>query len=204
MKNVLLVTSSPRGELSHSTQVATELAQSLGGSLAIRELWRDPMPPIGTDFIHAIFTPEADRTAQQIALLRPSDEAIEEIQRADVVVIAAGMINFGMPAALKTWIDQITRSGLTFGYGESGPEGLLLGKRVVLVLAAGGVYTTGPSAALDHLSPALRTNLEFLGMTDIQTVWIEGVGFGEEATGKALSQARQRSKELALTASAAA
>jgi FMN-dependent NADH-azoreductase len=197
MKNVLLVTSSPRGESSHSTRVATELAQSLAGNLVVRDLWRDRLTAIGPDFIHAVFTPEANRTPEQQIELLPSDQAIAEIQNAEVIVIAAGMINFGMPASLKTWIDLITRSGLTFQYGESGPEGLLTGKRAILVLATGGVYSTGALSAMDHLQPALRTNLEFLGITDIETVWIEGVGLGEDAVERALAQAGERSREVA-------
>lgn len=197
MKNVLLVTSSPRGESSHSTRIATELAQSLGGNLVIRDLWRDRLPAIGPEFIHAIFTPEANRTPEQQIELLASDQAIAEIQRADVVVIAAGMINFGMPASLKTWIDLITRSGVTFKYGEAGPEGLLTGKRAVLVLAAGGVYSSGAMTAFDHLAPALKTNLEFLGIADIETIHIEGVAYGEEAVERALAAAGERSREVA-------
>ena len=197
MKNVLLVTSSPRGEVSHSTNVATELARNLGGNLTIRELWRDPITPIGPEFVHAIFTPEAERTPEQRDLLRHSDEAIEEILAADVIVIAAAMINLGMPATLKTWIDLISRSGVTFRYSETGPVGMLHGKRVVLVLASGGVYTSGPGAAINYLEPHLRTGLDFVGLTNAETVWIEGVAFGEDAAQLALAQARQRARDLA-------
>jgi FMN-dependent NADH-azoreductase len=196
MKNVLLVTSSPRGEMSHSRRVATELAQKLGGNLTVRELWREPMTPIGPEFLQALSTPEAERTPQQWATLAPSDEALAEIQAADTVIVAAGMINFGMPATLKTWIDHIARAGVTFRYSEAGPEGLLKGKRLVLVLAAGGVYSSGPRAAMDHLEPALRTTLGFLGLTDVETIWIEGVAFGEVATELALTEAGERTREL--------
>jgi FMN-dependent NADH-azoreductase len=192
MQNVLLVTSSPRGEVSHSTHVATELARGFGGDLTVRELWRDPPTPIGPEFVHAIFTSVADRTPQQRALLQTSDEAIGEILAADVIVIAAAMINLGMPASLKTWIDFITRSGVTFRYSEAGPVGLIRGKRVVLVLASGGVYTSGPGAAINFLEPPLRTSLDFVGLTGAETVWIEGLAFGEDATQLALTQARDR------------
>ncbi len=197
MKNVLLVTSSPRGESSHSTRIATELAQSLEGNLIVRDLWRDRLPAIGPEFVHAIFTPEANRTPEQQIELLASDQAIAEIQNAEIIVIAAGMINFGMPAALKTWIDLISRAGVTFQYGEAGPKGLLAGKRAVLVLASGGVYSSGAMAGMDHLQPALRSNLQFLGITDIETVWIEGVAFGEDAVERALALAGERSREVA-------
>lgn len=196
MKNVLLITSSPRGEASHSTQVAKSLAADLGGSLVLRDLWRESLAPIGPEFVHAAYTPEEARTPEQRAILLPSDEAIAQVKAADVVVVAAGMINFGMPAALKTWIDLISRAGITFRYGESGPEGLLTGKKLILVLASGGVYSSGPFAAMDHLEPALRANLGFLGLTDVETIRIEGVAYGAEALEKALSQAEIRSREV--------
>lgn len=201
MKNVLLVTSSPRGEASYSAQVATELAREItgeiGGSLTVRELWREPIPAIGPEFVHAGFAPEADRTPEQRATLATSDELIAELQAADVVVVAAGMINFGMPATLKTWIDHLSRKGVTFRYGEAGPEGMVTGKRLVLVLASGGVYTSGPMLAMNHLEPPLRTNLGFMGLTNVETVWIEGVAYGEDAAELALASARERSREVA-------
>ncbi len=197
MKNVLLITSSPRGEASHSTRVATELAHQIGGDLTVRELWRERLAPIDPYFVHAVFTPEAARSPEQAASLALSDRSVAEVQKADVIIVAAGMINFGMPATLKTWIDLISRAGLTFRYSESGPEGLLKGKRLILVLAAGGVYSNGPMAPMDHLESALRANLGFLGLTDVKTVWIEGVAFGEESVERALAEAGARSREVA-------
>jgi FMN-dependent NADH-azoreductase len=196
MKNVLLLTSSPRGELSHSTQVATKLAQEIGGTLTVRELWRNPPPTIGPEFVHAVYTPEPHRTAAQREALAFSDEFIAELRAADLIVIGAGMINFGIPASLKSWIDHVTRKGETFEYGESGPVGLLTGKKLVLVLAFGGVYSSGPMESFDHLAPALHGVLGFLGLTDVETIRIEGVAYGEEAAAKALDGAGERVREL--------
>ncbi len=112
--------------------MALDLARRLGGDLTVRELWREPLAPIGPDFVQAIFTPEEQRTDDQRTLLVPSDEAIQELFAADTIVIAAGMINFSLPATLKTWIDHVVRAGVTFRYGESGPEGLVKGKRAIL------------------------------------------------------------------------
>jgi len=196
MGNILLVTSSPRGEASHSTQVATDLARNLGGNLTVRELWRKPPALIGPEHVMAIYTPEAARTPEQRALLKESDEAIAEVLAADTLVIAAGMINFGMPASLKAWIDLITRAGVTFAYGASGPEGLIKGKRLILVLASGGVYSTGPAASMNHLEPTLRSNLGFLGITDVETIWLEGMSMGEAAVESALSQAKEHTEKV--------
>ncbi|MES2461979.1 MAG: NAD(P)H-dependent oxidoreductase, partial [Armatimonadota bacterium] len=119
---------------------------------------------------------------------------------ADMVVIAAGMFNFGMPSTLKTWIDHVTRAGLTFRYGDGGPVGLVQGKKVILVLAMGGVYSSGPMAPMNHLEPHLRTSLGFLGMTDIETVAIEGTAMGPEATEQAVAAARARAETLSVAA----
>ena len=197
MKNTLLITSSPRGEASYSTQVATELAHSLGGSLTIRELWRNPLAPIDEPFIAANFTPKEARSPEQAELLAQSEELINELFAADTIVIGAGLINFGMPTALKNWIDLIARKDITFRYGESGPEGLLTGKSLILVIASGGVYSSGPMSSFDHLEPALRSVLGFLGLTDVKTIRIEGVAFGAEAAEKALAGARETVRELA-------
>jgi FMN-dependent NADH-azoreductase len=196
MKNVLLITSSPRGELSHSSKIAKEIAQSIGGRLIVRELWREPLAQIGPEFIEAVHTPSENLNADQRKLVAPSEDAIAELLAADVLIIAAGMINFGMPASLKSWIDHITRNGATFQITENGYEGLVTGKRAILVLASGGIYTSGPMAGMNHLESALRTNLGFLGVTDIETVAIEGVAYGEEAIANALQQAGRRSQEV--------
>lgn len=196
MKNLLLVTSSPRGEASHSTSLAGELADGLarttGATIARRELWRDPLPEIGPAFVHASYTPAEARTPEQDAALADSNAVVAEVQAADTLVIGAGMINFGAPAALKTWIDHLARRGLTFRYGEAGPEGLLRGKRAILILASGAVYSAGPYASFNHLEPPIRSVLAFLGITDVETVWVEGVAAGEEATTLALAAARER------------
>ena len=197
MKNVLLITSSPRGEASHSTRVATELASKIGGQTVLRELWKEPLPPIGTDFALGIHTPVEQRTEPQQAAVALSDALVEELKAADVIVIGAGMINFGLPATLKTWVDYITRSGLTFQYGEAGPVGLVTGKKVILVLASGGVYSSGPFQAYNHLEPTLRTNLGFIGLTDVETIWLEGLLYGDEAVAGAVARADERSQELA-------
>lgn len=197
MDKTLLITSSPRGAASHSTTVATELAHSLGGDLIVRELWKHPVPPIGELTIRSMTIPEADQTEAQRASLAVSNELVDEILASDTIIIAAGMINYGMPANLKSWIDQITRLGRTVRYGENGPEGLLGDKRFILVLAAGGLYThRGPGSERNHLEPALRTNLAFLGVNDPEVIWIEGTLHGEEQTASSLASALRHVERL--------
>ncbi len=191
MTKVLLITSSPRGEASLSKKVADELvSQIVGAEVTTRDLMRAPLPHIGPSFIGAMFTPEDARTTEQRRELALSDELIAELKAADVVIIAAGMINFGIPSTLKAWIDHVTRSGITFAYGANGPKGLVEGKKVVLVLATGGIYSSGPMVAHNHVEPHLRTSLGFIGLTDIETVVIEGGIRGPESVEKALTDAR--------------
>jgi FMN-dependent NADH-azoreductase len=95
-----------------------------------------------------------------------------------VVVLGVPMYNFGVPAALKNWIDAISRAKVTFQYTANGPEGLLKGKKIYVVLTRGGQYRNTPS---DTQVPYLRTVLSFLGMTDIQFIYAEGLALGADA-----------------------
>lgn len=204
MSSILLVTSSPRGDASHSTRVATELAQRLaatpGSTLAVRDLARDPLPNIDAAFASGIGKPAGERSAAQAAAVAASDAAVDELLAADVVVLATGLINFGIASTLKAWIDHVARSGRTFRYGADGPQGLAAGKRVYLVLASGGVYSQGPAAAFDHAVPYLRSALGFLGMTDVEVIRIEGVAMGADAERAALAKARDQVSGLAAAA----
>jgi FMN-dependent NADH-azoreductase len=100
-----------------------------------------------------------------------SDTLIAELEQADEVVIGVAMHNFSIPASLKLWIDQIVRSGRTFSYSSSGPQGLLRGKKATLLSASGGVYEAGtPAGAMNFVDPYLKTVLGFIGITDVTSV----------------------------------
>ena len=116
------------------------------------------------------------------------------------IVIGTGLINFNIYSSLKTWIDNVARAGLTFKYTESGPVGLATGKKVYVVLASGGVYSQGPAAPLNHAVPYLKSVLGFMGITDIETIYVEGLAFGPEAAEKAIGAAKSRVEEIALAA----
>ncbi|MEQ8344226.1 MAG: FMN-dependent NADH-azoreductase [Sneathiellaceae bacterium] len=205
MSEILLVTSSPRGTASHSSRIAGELARGLqaaspGSRLAVRDLAAQPLPHIGSDFAAGIHAPADTRSAAQAQAVASSDAAVAELLAADTVVIAAGLINFAVPSTLKAWLDHVARAGQTFRYSEKGPEGLVTGRKVYLVIASGGVYSDGPAAAFDHAVPYLRTMLGFLGMTDVELIRVEGVAMGPDAEARALSQARAQLSGLAQAA----
>ena len=201
MTQILFLTSSPRGGASYSNRVAARVLENLGRAhpesrLTVRDLAKDPLPHIDENFVTGIFSPTDRLSAEQRERLAVSDHLIEELLGADIVVIAVGMINFGIPSTLKAWIDHVTRAGRTFRYGEGGPRGLVTGKRVILVEAKGGVYSDGPRRELDHVTPYLLQLLAFLGMTDVKVIGIEGTALGPEFAEKALDTALKQAIEL--------
>jgi FMN-dependent NADH-azoreductase len=197
MSKVLLVTSSPRGAVSHSTQIARRLVDQLTSddlkpTVVVRDLFKEPLPHIGEDFVTALGTPPEQRTAAQKIAIARSDELIGEIFAADVIVIASGMVNFGVPSTLKTYIDYVLRAGATFRYTANGPEGLVKGKRAFIVHASGGIYSHGPAQAINFQDTYLKHVLGFIGVTDVEVISIEGIARGPEAAQTALAAAADR------------
>jgi FMN-dependent NADH-azoreductase len=197
MSKVLLVTSSPRGTASHSSRLGRTLADQLASgdrrsSVTVRDLSKEPLPHIGEDFVTALGTPAEQRTPAQSAAIALSDHLIAELFAADVIVIASGMINFGVSSTLKTWIDYVLRASVTFRYTPNGPEGLVKGKKAYIVRASGGVYSEGPAQAANFQDTYLRHILGFIGVTDVETIHIEGLAFGPEVAEKALTSAAGR------------
>ncbi len=200
MTNILLVTSSPRGAESLSTRFATEIAEGLrtrsGGTLVTRDLAATPPPHIGPAYIHGrVAAPEA-RTPEQADAVDLAQVLVEEVKAADVIILGSGMINFGLSSQLKAWFDHITWPGVTFGYGDAGPEGLLTGKKVYLVTATGGVFSDGPWAPFDFQTGYLRHLLGFIGLTDVEVIRVEGTAFGPEATKAAIAAAETRLRSI--------
>ena len=111
---------------------------------------------------------------------------IARVQAANVLVLGVPMYNFGVSVQLKSFIDSIARAGITFRYTESGPEGLLKGKRVYVACARGGVYRDTPA---DSQTPYLRQVLGFLGMTDVEFIYAEGMNLGPESAEKSFAAA---------------
>jgi FMN-dependent NADH-azoreductase len=205
--SILLVTSSPRGSSSHSTRIATELADRLRAAdpeatLVVRDLAAHPLPHIGSDYSAGIYMPSEKRSDRQAEVVGVSDEAVDQLLAADTIILATGLINFSISSTLKSWIDHVARAGRTFSYGKEGPKGLVTGKKVYIVLASGGVYSEGPAVQLDHAVPYLRNVLAFIGLTDVEVIRIEGVGMGPEATDAALRKATDRVTALALASRA--
>lgn len=197
MSKILLVLSSPRGEASHSTRVARELVGSLAASdpaadVTVRDLAAEPLPLLDGGLLAALGTEAAARTPEQAEAVAQSDSLVAELFAADTIVIASAMINFAPTSTLKTWFDHLLRAGVTFRYDESGPHGLVTGKKAYLVVAQGGVYSQGPAKPFDFQVPYLRHVLGFMGITDVEVIAIEGIAFGPEMAEKAVQAALER------------
>jgi FMN-dependent NADH-azoreductase len=200
MSQILLITSSPRVG-SYSTRVGRKLAQRLasrpGSNLTVRDLTREPLPHIDDSFAVAHNTPPDLLTTAQKSALSLSDRLLAELFAADTIIVAAAMINFGIPSSLKAYVDYVVRPGVTFRYGNNGPEGLIKGKKAYLVVARGGSYSQGPMKAFNFQDTYLKTALGFIGITDVEVIAVEGVAFGPEVAEKAVSTALARVDAIA-------
>ena len=194
--NILQINSSARswanGQGSQSTRLANELVEQLraanaGAMLTVRDLTANPHPALDEATLGALFTPAEARSAEQHARVALDHALIEEVKAADAIVIGVPMVNFGITSQLKNWIDAIAKAGVTFKYTATGPVGLVEGKKVYAVLTRGGVYRDQPH---DTQVPYLRQMLGFLGITDIEFIYAEGLAMGPDAEAKALASAR--------------
>jgi len=191
--NILQINSSARREASHSTRLANRIVERLrdahpDATLTLRDLNHAPHPVLDEVALGALFTPADQRTPEQAARVAMDDGLIAEIQAADVVVLGVPMYNFGVPSQLKNWIDAISRAGVTFRYTEKGPEGLAKGKRVVIASGRGGFY--GENSPADFQEAYLRQVFGFIGITDIEFVRAEGVGYSPKHRADAVEGAK--------------
>lgn len=189
--NILQINSSARRVGANSTRLADSIVARLlaadpAAKLTLRDLAANPHPVLDEAALGALFTPVEQRTPAQAERVALDDMLIAEIQAADVLVLGVPMYNFGVPVQLKNWIDAIARAGVTFRYTENGPEGLLKGKKVFVALARGGRHR---GTETDSQVPYLKTVLSFVGMSDIQFIYAEGLNMGPEAAQQGFAEA---------------
>ena len=170
-QTVLHIDASARFAGSTTRQLTASIVEKLGGSVIRRDL-TEAIPQITEDWVGANFTPADQRSAAQQDVLALSDTLVAELRAADVIVIGVPVYNFGVPAALKAWVDQIGRAGETFRYTENGPVGLLEGKRAIIALATGG---TPDGSDIDFASGYMRHIMGFVGITDVDVIAAEQV-----------------------------
>lgn len=179
MKKILHIVSSPRGERSMSNKLGNGIVEKIkedfpGSTVTEVNLVKNYFPHLEEVHIASFFTPVEHFTDGNREAMKHSDQAIAQIKDADVLVIDAPMYNFGIPSALKTWLDHVVRVNVTFKIGEQGPEGLVQGKKLYIALAAGAIYSSGPMENYDFVTPYLKLIFGFIGITDVTVFRIEG------------------------------
>jgi len=196
---LLQITASLKGDASHSTHLTQEFvaqwaSRHPGAQVIHRDLVSQPLPHLDGVRFGAFITPAEQRTPEQQAIVAESDTLIAEIRSADVIVIGVPLYNFGMPSQLKAYFDHIARAGVTFRYTANGPEGLIGGRKVYIMAARGGLYA---GTDRDAQTAYLKTFLGFLGLTDLEFVYAEGLAMGENQAEAALAQASADIQRLA-------
>ena len=164
MSTVLHIDASARRTGSVSRDLTAKIVDRFDGATVITRDLADPLPLIDETWVNANFTKPDQRDDAQTAKLALSDQLIDELDAADVIVIGLPIYNFGVPAALKAWIDQVARAGVTFKYTENGPEGLLKNKRAIIAVASGG---TAAGSEFDFATDYVRHVLGFIGIKDV-------------------------------------
>ena len=190
---ILQINTSARAESGNSTRLANAITAHLksrhpAAEVEVRDLAKNPLPFLDEAGVTAVFTPADQRTPEQVARIALDEAMIARVQAADVLVLGVPMYNFGVSVQLKSLIDSIARAGVTFRYTEAGPEGLIKGKRVYVACARGGVYRDTPA---DSQTPYLRQVLGFLGMTDVEFIYAEGMALGPESVEQAFAAAQE-------------
>ncbi|HYE45584.1 MAG TPA: NAD(P)H-dependent oxidoreductase [Caulobacter sp.] len=201
MTKVLVLNSSVSGDESASRALVQSLVEQLsrpGVAIIERDLGADPIPHLTPETVGTIRGAEPANPIQREARAL-ADGLIAELKDADLLVIGAPMYNFAIPTGLKAWFDHVLRAGATFRYSEAGPEGLVTGKKAIVVISRGGLYSEGPAAAVDFQEPHLRQLLGFMGITDVTFVRAEKLGFGPAARDQAIAEARDELGRLAAT-----
>jgi len=199
MTKILYLKTSPRGDASYSNRVGDHVLDELrkahpGASVVERDLADEQPDHIDARFLAALGAPDEKRGEAERTRIAHADALIDELLAADVVVISVAMINFAIPSTLKTWIDLVARAGRTFRYVDGKPQGLAVGKRVILVQAHGGQYCGTQMQSIDFVTPYLLHMLGFMGMTDVETIHVEGTIFGEEVAEKAVVAGIERAR----------
>ncbi|MBM4930419.1 FMN-dependent NADH-azoreductase [Vibrio parahaemolyticus] len=194
MSRVLALKSSILGDYSQSNKLVEDFIKNVDqDKLTVRDLAANPLPVLDFAVATALRATE-DLSQEQQVVVDLSDTLIEEVKAADTLVIAAPMYNFTIPTQLKNWIDLIARAGVTFKYTENGVQGLIEGKKAIVVTTRGGIHKDSPT---DNVTPYLRIVLGFVGITDVEFVYAEALNMGEDAASKGISEAQSQLATMA-------
>jgi FMN-dependent NADH-azoreductase len=199
MKTVLQIQTSLFSDAGQSSRLARMFVAEwrkahASHEVAVRDIGGEMVPHLTAERFQAFLAKPGDRTPEQRAVVEYSDTLIDELKRADVIVLGLPMYNFGVPSSLKAYFDHVARSGVTFRYTETGPLGLLTGKKVYVFAARGGFYAGTP---LDTQTAYVRDFLRFLGIDDVEFVYAEGLSMGDASKAEALANAEKAIQSIA-------
>ncbi|WP_061241743.1 FMN-dependent NADH-azoreductase [Ectopseudomonas composti] len=199
MSRILVIESSARQQGSVSRELTQQFIANWqvahpADQIQLRDLVAEPVPHLDATLLGGWMTPSEQQSEAEKAALARSNQLTDELLAADVLVLAAPMYNFAIPSTLKAWLDHVLRAGVTFKYTETGPQGLLTGKRAFVLTARGGIYA---GSGLDHQEPYLRQALAFIGIHDVQFIHAEGLNMGAEFSEKGLAQAKAKLADVA-------
>ncbi|WP_404788413.1 FMN-dependent NADH-azoreductase [Altericista sp. CCNU0014] len=202
MAHILHIDASPRGERSVSRMLAKEFvaqwkATYPDDTVTYRDIGRYPVPLLSEAWIAGVFTTPDQWSPESAKALQISDELVDEFWAADRYVFSIPMYNFSIPAHFKAYIDQIVRVGRTFVLDEAGYKGLVHDRKMTIILAQGGVYPEGsPSQIYDLQTPYLKLIFGFMGITDIDFVYANGLALGDDTRSQAIASARSALKTM--------
>ncbi|PLA74503.1 FMN-dependent NADH-azoreductase [Hydrogenovibrio sp. SC-1] len=194
MATLLRIDSSARQQTSVSKNLADQAENSWlkkhpNGIIERLDTNSAQIPHITETVINAMYTPSDKRSADQQHALALSDQLIEQLKRADTLLISTPMYNFSIPSSLKAYLDLVLRVGETFVYTDQGPKGLLPNKEAIIVVATGGNYTRAPLNEMDFVTPYLKVAMNFIGIEQISTFVAPGQGGAAEKAQAAQQQA---------------
>jgi FMN-dependent NADH-azoreductase len=195
MKTILHLNSSIFGDGGQSSRLAKAFIGELPAAKVVtRDLAAQPLPHLDAERFGAFLSKPEARTPAQQQVLNESDALVAELRAADTIVLGLPMYNFGVPSQLKAWFDHVARAGVTFKYTDKGAVGLLTGKKAYVFAARGGLYQGTPR---DTQTAYVRDFLAFLGITDVQFVYAEGLAISEASRTDSLAQAQRVLRNLA-------
>ncbi len=197
--NTSLFSNQGQSSLLANRFVAGWQTDHVNGTVIVRDLATSPIPHLDGERFSAFLSKPDTRSADQQAIVDFSDQLINELKIADIIVLGLPLYNFGVPSVLKAYIDHIARAGSTFKYTDQGPVGLLTGKKAVIFAARGGKYAGTPA---DTQSDYIRGFLAFIGITDVEFVYAEGLAMGDEGKKAAIADAHQQIDKLNLALAA--
>jgi FMN-dependent NADH-azoreductase len=192
MTTVLRVASSSNLKTSVTRQIGGEVLNALkvnnpNINIIERDLAKNPIPHLPPEVIEVFYQPGSPALAL-------SDQLVDELLAADILLIETPMYNFSISSALKAWIDHVVRLGRTVARGAERLEGLLKGKRAILVIGRGGMYSQGPAKVMDYQETYLRAILGYIGITEVETIYIENVAQGGAVVTEALAVSKKKAQ----------